>query len=35
LQLTVPVDAGLTYEIHVYYPPGGPTRDFVLTTALR
>ncbi len=35
LQLSVPVDAGVTYEIHVILPPGGSTRDFVLTTALR
>ena len=35
LQLSVSVDAGVTYEINVYYPPGGSTRDFVLTTALR
>ena len=35
LQVRVPVDAAVTYEIHVIYPPGGPTRDFVLTTALR
>jgi hypothetical protein len=34
LQLRVPVDAGVSYEIWVIS-ANGPTRDFVLTTALR